>query len=426
MLLYCVLLGGRDEVARIVTVVQTPHHDLVGAQVVEHRHPTGLRAPHVVSHSGFVEGIGIGAERDEGVFQVMHVRIDQQHRRGRKRHKVEERAAVVVRPNVSSRVRRYRHEIICCPRSQVAELQGMREGQKAVRDRAVQRAVGPIPDDPRGRFISHPGDDHLPELVRDHDARDVRRNQIGSRTSCAGHSLGSIGILHPNPIAVRNLELPIAVIHSARGCRNRSGKDSGSVEWPEHQRKTIGLSGTLDQHVRSGNPGQIEVEQLHLDPARHGVMGPIQQHDSGLQRRDAPRNDQRKILIDGWSVDPRVLHDVPPFHPQDILAGCRNADVDALDVIQSVTSRRVRNRFPSLKLVPSIDSTVGSNHLQIQIVHQSGNRRRKAGNIRVNQRHTQRLVGISDDDAALIRLPCHQQVRLIDELMPARAQNDLS
>ncbi len=90
--------------------------------------------------------------------------------------------------------------------------------------------------------------------------------------------------------------------------------------------------------------------------------------------------------------------------------------MNAFHVVDAVGGVRIRDRFSRAELISVINRPVGRDHLEVEIIDESGACARKAGDIGVRQGDFQRFIRAADDDALLEDLSIGQRRGLVGEI----------
>ena len=167
-----VLVGRLETRVVVEAVVDAPHHNFEGAQIIRSGRMSHLAdVPHFVAYPGPVERVGIDCHRDLRAFIVRPVRIGVHQQQGLGRHgdEAEQTAAVVVRRDVARFIDGNDQELVGRTGAQIDQFQLVSLFQNAVGGREREQRICAVADDGGGGFIAVPGNHHFAEPIRDRD-----------------------------------------------------------------------------------------------------------------------------------------------------------------------------------------------------------------------------------------------------------------
>ena len=414
-----------QRVGRQRVVIQPPDHHAEGSQIIRAGRPAVAHFPDFITQSGLIKRVRVVGDRNfrRAELGVGRVGVHQQRRLRRHGDKAEPSAVVVVRRYVARLVRRNDEKLVSRFGQKIVQLHLVRGLQNGVRQRERKIAVGAVTNHRRRRLVRRPGDDRFAELVGFRNVRHRRRHEVNNRGGGVAGGRRGVLINRFDGVAVRHLQTPVG--HRGAG-HNREvvGERAERTRGHQRHRFAVRLSGTGHQDSDRRLARQIGIDQFHLDHIRRTVGGAIEEHNTDTRRRQIAGNHERKILVNGRRVHPRVFDDIPRDDSHDVFAGRRRLQMHGLDVVDLVAARRVGHRLAVDKLVAAINASVRRNHFEVEVVDQRRNRAGEPRHVGVSQRDFERLVRTGDHDALLVRLAGRQQIGLIDKLIsPRRADN---
>ncbi|OQB88936.1 MAG: hypothetical protein BWX84_02679 [Verrucomicrobia bacterium ADurb.Bin118] len=216
-------------------------------------------------------------------------------------------------------------------------------------------------------------------------------------------------------------DLQDAVRHRRpRGRGHGAGKDAGEVPGRKGDKFPSGFGAAAHPDIGAWLTGQIVVHQSNLDLIRRAIRRPIKGDHAFARRAKCAGNHQRKILIHGAGIAPRILNHPRAADADAVFADDRYRQMYGFDVVNPVRAGRVGKGFPVRELVAPKNFPRRRNHFQVEIIDQGNDCGGQSGHVRVSQRDLQRFFRAANQHALFEHRAVGEQDGLVGEMVVAR------